>query len=68
MICVDFAKFPAQFSTLRNFAQVFAIAKIFAQEINFRQRQNFSVWSKQTTPKVSKYNCFLSLIPAGNKL
>ena len=29
---------------MRNFAQIFAITKIFAQEINFHQGQNFSVW------------------------
>ena len=40
MICADFA----QFSTLRNFELIFSITKNFAKEINFRQRQNFSVW------------------------
>ena len=39
--------FLHSFSTLRNFVQIFAIARIFAQEINFRQRQNFSVWSSE---------------------
>ena len=28
----------------RKTAQIFAITKIFAQEINFHQGQNFSVW------------------------
>ena len=36
--------FLPSFSTLRNFGQIFAITKFFALEINFRQRQNFSVW------------------------
>ena len=44
LICADFAQFLCSFSTLRNFAQIFAVTKIFVQEINFRQRQNFSVW------------------------
>ena len=44
MICADFAQFLHSFSTMRNFAQIFAITKIFAQEINFHQGQNFSAW------------------------
>ena len=47
VICADFAQFLRSFSIMRNFAQIFSITKIFAQEINFRQRQNFSVWSPQ---------------------
>ena len=31
------------FLQLRNFAQIFIIARIFAQEINFLQSQNFSL-------------------------
>ena len=46
MICADFAQFLHSFSTVRNFAQIFPITKIFAQEINFHQGQNFSVWHK----------------------
>ena len=44
MICADFAQFLRSFSTMRNFAQIFAITNIFAQEINFHQGQNFLVW------------------------
>ena len=47
MSCADFAQFSAQFFYTEDFAQIFAIARIFAQEINFRQRQNFSDWSSE---------------------
>ena len=44
VICADFAQFLRSFSTMRNFAQILSITKIFARKINFRQSQNFSVW------------------------
>ena len=36
--------FLRSFCELRNFAQIIAITKIFVQEINFCQRQNFLAW------------------------
>ena len=56
MTCADFAQFLRSFSTLRNFAQIFAITYIFAQEINLLQRQNFSGPGRRVTPLTRVFN------------